>query len=480
MSNDNKGMAPYTYNADHSLADYEAGPVERANIGAVMVESARAEAEVKSQIAIARKFPRDMITVRARLLDSCKVLAFAEKAFYTLPGFGSNKQAITGPSIRFAEEVARCYEHFEYGHRELSRSAGKSEVEVFAWDKQLNVMSKRQITIMHTRDKKGGNVKLDYEKDIDDRIANVASKQIRSRILAIGPKAIIEEALEVCRQTLAGGSDQPLATKIATMVDKLGIVGVSAEDLRKYFETETLDALTLGDLEKMIGIYGAVKSGEDPALFFKESTDDVAADAIAIQNEAIARGRQTLEDQRAARKKAAVNEPVSTQAETGSEQLQPQAQEQKAQQQPEAVQNGGNTHQVSGEPVRVTNGKPHQATPGQRVRPPVNTPDQDNNESGEAAAAAAKEKAKADAQAQHAAAKKKADDEAAAAAKAAASKQKAAEDAAAAKAAAAAKQKADEDAAAANSAAENAAMEQQYADNFRGEDDGEDLEPPVF
>ena len=97
-----------------------------ANVGAIAIEQERAIAEAQGQLTLAKRFPRNMITAYNELMEACSSKAFANSAFYSVPNRGS------GPSIRFAEEVARVYGNFVYGHRELSRSEGKSEVEVFA------------------------------------------------------------------------------------------------------------------------------------------------------------------------------------------------------------------------------------------------------------------------------------------------------------------------------------------------------------
>src|ERR1700741_2732843 len=98
------------------------------NIGAIAIESERARAKAEGQLVIAKKFPRSMAGAMSEFLDACKSPDFAATAFYSLTNRGS------APSIRFAEEIARCYGNFDDGHRELSRSAGRSEIKVYAWD----------------------------------------------------------------------------------------------------------------------------------------------------------------------------------------------------------------------------------------------------------------------------------------------------------------------------------------------------------
>lgn len=224
------------------------------NAGAVTIESMRAVAEVRGQIQLAKMFPRDLNAAYRELMDACRIPALADVAFYTLPR-GNNK--ISGPTIRLAEEIARVYGNFEFGHRELGRHAatanafGYSEIEVFAWDKQTNNRSIRQITVEHSLDVGGSTRALKTQADIDNKIANVASKQLRGRILSMMPKWLVESAIQECTKTLAGSNEVPLSERVRRAVDAFGKIGVSLEQIEaaigkpsEQFNTEDLVDLT--------------------------------------------------------------------------------------------------------------------------------------------------------------------------------------------------------------------------------------------
>lgn len=251
------------------------------NAGAVAIEQERAIAEARGQMQLAKMFPRDLNAAYADLMEACKMPAFAAVAFYSVPRAG---QKVSGPSIRLAEEIARCYGNFEYGHRELSRSDGKSEVEVYAWDKEKNNRSIRQITVQHTIDTREGPKKLRDQKDIDDRIANVASKQVRGRILALVPKWMVEAAVEECRKTLAGGNDEPISVRVRKMTQAFAKFGVTPEHLERYLGHK-LDETLADELVDLMGVYNAIKDGTPPSDFF--SAEQADADKPAPTAEAI-------------------------------------------------------------------------------------------------------------------------------------------------------------------------------------------------
>lgn len=244
------------------------------NAGSVAIESERAIAAIRGQIQVAQMFPRDVAAARAELMDECDVLEFAQMAFYAVPRAGST---ITGPSIRLAEACATAYGHMEWGHLELSRGEDKSEVEVYAWDKQKNNFRKRQITVDHYRDTRQGRIKLRDSKDIDDKIANVASKQMRGAILALVPKSFVAAAEARCRATLAGGGGVPLKQRIEKMTDAFAKLGVSADLLKKHLK-KTLSEINGDDITDLTAIFNAIKGGDKIADHFGDGEDDQQAE----------------------------------------------------------------------------------------------------------------------------------------------------------------------------------------------------------
>lgn len=253
------------------------------NAGAVAIEQERAIAEAQGQLTLAKKFPRSMSAAINEFLDACKSPDFAATAFYSVPNRGS------GPSIRLAEEAARCYGNFVYGHRELSRSEGKSEIEVYAWDMEKNNRSSRQITVMHVVDTKNGPKKLTDQADIDNKIANVASKQMRGRILALMPKHMIAAGIAEAKRTLAGGNEKPISERIVAMAGAFGKFGVTNDMLVAYLG-HPVDHTTIDELADMMGIYNAIRDGAKASDYFsagekaeKQETNASTAAAIVSQ-----------------------------------------------------------------------------------------------------------------------------------------------------------------------------------------------------
>jgi tRNA(Met) C34 N-acetyltransferase TmcA len=239
-------------------------------------------------------------------MAACAYPEFANTAFYNVPRAGGK---VSGPSIRLAEEVARIYGNFEYGHRELGRDHEKSEVLVYAWDKEKNNMSTRQITVMHVLDTKDGPRKLRDQKDIDDKIANVASKQMRGRILALLPKYLVEAAIQQCRKTLAGNTAEPMESRVRRMTQAFAPFGVTPAHIEEYLGTK-LDMVVIDQLIDLTGVYNALKEGGKASDYFGgEKVDDKPEGGASEKVKAVAERGKAKKDAAPKAEESKVEDP---------------------------------------------------------------------------------------------------------------------------------------------------------------------------
>lgn len=247
----NGGAPPIPHNP------FAKAQAQHISAGAVAIESERAIAEAQGRLLIAKRFPRDEAAAFARAMDACRRPSLAEVANYRFPRGG---QQVEGPSIRLAEELARCWSNIAYGIRELSRKEGESEMEAFAWDMQTNVLSTQTFTARHLRDKRGGPEALRDERDIYELTANLAARRLRARILAVLPPDLVDAAVAQCRETMKNGSDKPLADRIREMTQAFTKLGVTAEMLSARLG-RSLDSATPDDLVDLRGIYQGIRDG---------------------------------------------------------------------------------------------------------------------------------------------------------------------------------------------------------------------------
>lgn len=231
------------------------------NQGTVAIEATRAAAEAQGKLILAKNFPRDEITAYSKVSEACQRPAMAEKAFYSFP---RGSQVVEGPTIRFAEELARCWGNVEYGIKELSQDSGKSEMQAYAWDLEANTQSIQNFTNPHQREQNKKMVQLTSQRDIYENNANMATRRLRSRILAVLPSWFVEDAIAECKRTLAGQNDTPLIDRVKKMVVKFSQLGVTQEQIEKRLKRK-VETMTADDLSQYIGIYNAIKQGESKA-----------------------------------------------------------------------------------------------------------------------------------------------------------------------------------------------------------------------
>lgn len=227
------------------------------NAGAVTIESSRAVAEAQGKLIIAKNFPRNEYEAYAKAIEACKRRSLAEKAIYSYPRSGST---ISGPSIRLAEELARCWGNIDFGIKELSQKDGESEMQAYCWDMETNTMSSQTFVVAHVRDTKNGRKKLTEQRDIYENNANMAGRRLRSRILAVLPPDLVEQAVTECRKTLAGNNDTPITDRIKKMVVVFEKFGIKVETIEKRLDRK-IDTMTADDISEYIGIYNSLKDG---------------------------------------------------------------------------------------------------------------------------------------------------------------------------------------------------------------------------
>ena len=247
--------------------------MDKINQGTVAIEASRAIAEAQGKLVIAKRFPRNEVDAYAKAMEACQRPTMAAKAFYSFPRGG---QTVEGPTIRFAEELARCWGNIDYGIKELSQDDGKSEMQAYAWDLETNAQSVQNFTNPHQREQGKKMVKLTSQRDIYENNANMATRRLRSRILAILPSWFVEDAIEECKKTLAGRNDTPLIDRVKKMVVAFAKLGVTQEQIERRLKKK-IDTMNADDFVEYTGIFNAIKQGESKIADWFESAP-VASD----------------------------------------------------------------------------------------------------------------------------------------------------------------------------------------------------------
>lgn len=258
-----------------------AAQLDRINQGTVAIEASRAIAEAQGKLVIAKRFPRDEVAAYAKAMEACQRPKMAEKAFYAFPRGG---QTVEGATIRFAEELARCWGNIDYGIKELSQDDGKSEMQAYAWDLETNAQSVQNFTNPHQREQGKKTVTLTSQRDIYENNANMATRRLRARILAILPSWFVEDCIAECKKTLAGQNDTPLVDRVKKMVVQFAKLGVTQEQIEHRLKRK-IDTMNADDFTEYIGIYNAIKQNESRISDWFEAEKEATELTAALKEE---------------------------------------------------------------------------------------------------------------------------------------------------------------------------------------------------
>lgn len=223
-------------------------------------DDGRAVEETRGAIIIAKKFPRNEIDALDGILKSCKRLSLAKVAMYSYPRGG---QQITGPSIHLLKTIARHWGNIQCGVRCLEQREGDSLMEAFAWDIESNYRSARVFVVKHERGTKKGIQKLSDPRDIYELEANMGARRLRSCLIDLIPRDVLDQAIECCEKTLETGDNLPLEQRIAKMLNLFSEVGVSKEMIEGMLKHK-LEAVNNQELLTLSKIYTSIKDGYAP------------------------------------------------------------------------------------------------------------------------------------------------------------------------------------------------------------------------
>lgn len=238
---------------------------EESSIGGVAAAT-REQSEIQSAIIVAKKFPRNEQASYAKVMNSLTRITLAEKAAYNFPRGGSN---ITGPSIKLAREIARCWENVRYGIRIVKESQEKICIKGYAYDCEANTYVEAEDEfkkLIQRKDKKTGITGwvTPDERDLRELINRKGALLVRNCILQILPPDIIEDALSQARKTVDLSVRKELSTNredaIKRSVLAFSNLGVPVALIEKKLEKKSSD-WNKDDIVTLKGIYTSVQEG---------------------------------------------------------------------------------------------------------------------------------------------------------------------------------------------------------------------------
>ena len=219
-------------------------------------DQARAVAEVQAQMIMAKRFPRNEIQAREKIINACMRKGLAEVASFDFARGGSK---VTGPSIRLLEVMAASWGNIVAGWRELSRNNGVSDIEAYAWDLESNTRWPLTFQVKHWRDTKGGGYALTDERDIYEACANMAARRVRACLEKLIPGDIIDDAVTQCEQTLLSKANVT-PEHIKRTVEAFGQYNVTPEMIETKIQRR-IDSITAQQVVQLGKIFNSLRDG---------------------------------------------------------------------------------------------------------------------------------------------------------------------------------------------------------------------------
>lgn len=236
--------------------------------------SALAKAQVESRHIVARKFPRDIDTVRESLLKDCKRPAFAATARYHMPIGGG----VDGWSIRFVEAVISHMGNIETEVTTVFEDAEKEIIQIRVTDYEKNISHATTATVAKVVERlkpKQGQVVISSRRNSQGHITHLVaasesefrakkgaevSKHVRTNAERLIPAWLKEEAFEQLKSTFQNEEAQDPDAARRGLADAFGELGVKVADLKLYLGHD-LDQASPADMAHLRAVYSTVGNG---------------------------------------------------------------------------------------------------------------------------------------------------------------------------------------------------------------------------
>lgn len=232
-------------------------------------------AEIDTQIATAKQYPRDIQQALNRIKSIATLdTETAEDCFYALRRQGS---LIEGVSVRLAEIIAGSWGNLRVQTRIVGNDGKTITAQGICHDLETNVAVsvevKRRIT-----DKYG---KI-YSEDMQVTTGNAASSiAFRNAVLKVVPKAVTKRVVDEIKQVALGKSID-LETRRQNMLAYFAKLGVTQAEILQYCGVKNIEDIDASMVFELSGLKNAIKEGTTTVQeTFKQHTAD--SDAIAAE-----------------------------------------------------------------------------------------------------------------------------------------------------------------------------------------------------
>jgi hypothetical protein len=212
-------------------------------------------AEIDSQIATAKAFPRSLKQSMDRALSMATVNEeVAASCTYAVPRSG---KTIEGASVRLAEIVCSTFGNLRAGARVISNDGKTVTAQGICHDLESNysvtVEVKKKIT-----DKFGKTFSEDMQVVTGNAACAIA---YRNAVYKVIPAAIIDDIWEKTKE-VARGKAETLVKRRDKAIEYFHSQGIKDDQICRVLEIKKIEDIDLDKLQTLRGILTSVKNGE--------------------------------------------------------------------------------------------------------------------------------------------------------------------------------------------------------------------------
>ena len=223
--------------------------------GAAQVMNMDGESMYETQVATAKRFPRDVQrSMEGAETIACLTTDIAASCLYSLP---RSKKAITGPSVRLAEIMVHSWGNMRCESRISDEGQKYIEAESVCWDMENNTAVRT--TVRRRITGKNGSR---YNDDMITVTGNAAiAIAFRNAVFKVIPASVVDVIYQKAR-TRALGEEKPTSQRWNDCVAKFAPMGVNEATLLGSLMLDEAAAVTKEDLEVLIGNFNAINNDE--------------------------------------------------------------------------------------------------------------------------------------------------------------------------------------------------------------------------
>lgn len=267
-----------------NLENYEVLPVEVQNVQVVQVDAVE-RANVDSQVATAKRYPRDI----RRSIDNSVVMATmnqetAQSCSYALPRGG---RPITGPSVHLAKIIVSNWGNMRTEAKVVQITDKQVISRGTCWDLETNVASAFEVR----RSIIGKNGQR-FSDDMITVTGNAANSiAYRNAVFAVIPKAITDRIYYAAQKFITGDlsdSDKLLKERTGILNNFKNNYGITEEEVVKMCGKQTVNQIGADEIYMLMGTIQALKDEDTtidelmkPIRESKEAINNKIADIAA-------------------------------------------------------------------------------------------------------------------------------------------------------------------------------------------------------